>query len=45
MKKTKSDVDITANKRQKNYAVALKQKSKYSYFNNLDVKGRGEVLA
>ena len=39
-KKTKSDADITANKRQRNYAVALNQKSKCNYFNNLDVSGR-----
>ena len=35
--KTKSDVDIAAYKKQRNYVVALNQKSKYNYFNNLDV--------
>ena len=35
--KTKSDVDIAAYKKQQNYVVALNQKSKYNYFNNLDV--------
>ena len=35
--KTKSDVDIADYKKQRNYVVALNQKSKYNYFNNLDV--------
>ena len=35
--KTKSDLDIAAYKKQLNYVVALNQKSKYNYFNNLDV--------
>ena len=35
--KTKIDVDIAAYKKQRNYVVALNQKSKYNYFNNLDV--------
>ena len=36
--KTKSDVDIAACKKQQNYVVALNQKSKYNYFNNLELK-------
>ena len=36
--KTKSDVDIAAFKKQQNYVVALNQKSKYNYFNNLELK-------
>ena len=35
--KTKIDVDIAAYKKQRNYVVALNQKSKWNYFNNLDV--------
>ena len=35
--KTKSDVDIAAYVKQQNYVVALNEKSKYNYFNNLDV--------
>ena len=35
--KTKIDVDIAAYKKQRNYVVALNQKSKYNYLNNLDV--------
>ena len=35
--KIKSDVDIAAYKKQRNYVVVLNQKSKYNYFNNLDV--------
>ena len=38
MNKTKSDVAIAAYKKQRNYVVALKQKSKCNYFNNLDVR-------
>ena len=35
--KTKSDFNIAACKKQRDYVVALNQKSKYNYFNNLDV--------
>ena len=35
--RTKSDADIVAYKKKRNYVVALNQKSKYNYFNNLDV--------
>ena len=35
--KTKSDVDIAANKKQWNYAIALNKKAKYNRFNNLGV--------
>ena len=35
--KTKSYVDIAAYKKQWNYVVVLSQKSKYNYFNNLDI--------
>ena len=35
--KTKSDVYIAAYKNQRNYVVALNQKSKYNYFNTLNV--------
>ena len=35
--KTKSDVDIAVHKKQRNYVVALNQKPKYNYLNNLDV--------
>ena len=35
--KTKSDVGIATYKKQRNYVVALNQKSKHNYFNNLDV--------
>ena len=38
MLRPKSDVDNAAYKKQRNYVVALNQKSKYNYFNNLDVK-------
>ena len=38
--KTKSDVDISAYRKQRNYVVALNQKSKHNYFNNLDVSKR-----
>ena len=38
--KTKSDVYIAAYKKQRNCVVALNQKSKYNYFNNLDVSKR-----
>ena len=34
-KKTKSDVDIAAYKKQWNFVVALNWKSKYNYFNNV----------
>ena len=34
--KPKSDLDIAAYNKQRNYVVALNQKSKYNYFNNLD---------
>ena len=34
--KTKSNVDIATYKKQWNCMVALKQKLKYNYFNNLD---------
>ena len=37
---TKSDVAITAYKKQQNYVVALNQKSKHNYFKNLDVRQR-----
>ena len=33
--KTKSHVDTAAYKKQENYVVALNQKLKYNYFNNL----------
>ena len=32
--------DIAAYKKQRNYVVALHQKSKYNYFNNLNVSKR-----
>ena len=35
--KTKSDVNIAAYKRERNYVVVLNQKAKYNYFNNLAV--------
>ena len=35
--KTKKDVDIAVYKNQRNYVLALNQKSKYNHFNNLDV--------
>ena len=35
--KTKSDVDIAAYKQQRKYVEVLNQKSKYNFFNNLDV--------
>ena len=35
--KTKSDMDIAAYKKQRNYVIALNQKSKCNYFNKLDV--------
>ena len=36
--KPKSDLDIAAYNKQRNYVVALNQKSKYNYFNNLELK-------
>ena len=35
--KTKSNVDIVAYKKERNYVVALNQKPKYNYLHNLDV--------
>ena len=35
--KTKCGVNISAYRKQRNYVVALSLKSKYNYFNNLDV--------
>ena len=43
--KTKSDVDIAAYKKQRNYVIALNQKQKYNNFNNQDVsKGVKPIL-
>ena len=38
--KSKSDVDIVAYKKQRNYVILLNQKSKHNYFNSLDVGKR-----